>query len=155
MIFKSFQGFINQINQKFLHMLRLSTFQSIKRRILQKSSEEISPSYPIHTLLLILNSSIRNFSIKMVMKLSNKSRFNRERVIQILPIEILFTLFYKYASNSLIIELRSTSSTNHLQNISHGHIYISFSLRVEELSSLNNYQSGRQIYPPSKGTSSN
>ena len=86
----------------------------------------------------------------MVYKLVLERRFYWERLIQKFLIEVLLFFMYENTGYTLLIELRTTCTTYHLEQVCQGEVHVAADLRVEELSAFDDNQSCREVNTPSK-----
>jgi len=89
-----------------------------------------------------------NFGGKVVVERLPEMRLHWEWSIQELSIEILLRCMHQYHGDSAIIELRTASTSDHLQHICYREILVSPALTVEELGPFHNNEVGGQVDAP-------
>ena len=72
----------------------------------------------------------------MVYYLIFQGRFDWERLIEELLVKVLFLFAYHYTGHTCLIKAWTTSSTNHLEQVSEREINIASYFGVKELSTL-------------------
>lgn len=60
----------------------------------------------------------------MIRQHSQKLRFHRERLMEESFVKCLFEVVHQQDGHSLVVVLRTTSSTNHLQHVCDGHVNV-------------------------------
>ena len=143
--------FIHQLHQKTRHIFTLTILKPVEQRVPQNPPEEISPRQPIDAMLPVRDRPGVNLRVEMVGQLRQQAALNRERIVQVLFIEIFLRLLHEHAGYPLIIELRSPRPPDHLQNVRHREVHVLLQLGVEELRPLDDDQPGREVDPPGQG----
>ena len=86
----------------------------------------------------------------MVHQLILEGRLNWEGLIQELLVEVLLLFVDEDTGDTLLIKLGATCTTNHLEKISQGEVYIAAHFGVEEFCALDDDQSRWEVHSPGK-----
>lgn len=124
------------------------TLELVKGRVLCESAEEVCPGEVVQTVLPLRESSRGDFCIQMICQLASQAALNREWLIKELLVEVLLLLRDHDACDTVVIEARSTCTTNHLEKIGEGEVNVALSLRIEELGSFDDDESGWEVDTP-------
>jgi hypothetical protein len=111
--------------------------QLVISRIFSKSPEEICPCQVVNAVLLGKQCARSNFCIEMVYYLIFQGGFDGERFIEEFLVKVLFLFADHNTGHTSLIEAWTTSSTNHLEQVSQWEIDIASHLGIKELSTLN------------------
>ena len=123
-------------------------FEPIEGWVLGQSPEKVRPCQIVYAVLELLQRSTCNLGIDMVSDLPSKRAFDWERLIQELFVEVLLLLRNEDTSDTTVIELRSTSSSDHLEKISEWEIHISLQLSIIELRPFDDHKPCREVDTP-------
>lgn len=99
-------------------------------------------------MLELLNSSTCNLGSDIDSDLPSKRAFEWERLIQELFVKVLLLLRKEDTSDTIVIELRSTGSFDHLENISEWEIHISMQLSIIELHPFDDHKPCKEVDTP-------
>ena len=86
----------------------------------------------------------------MVYKFIGETGLDWEGLIEELLIKVLLLFVHKHTGVTSFVELGTTRSPYHLEEISEREVNISLGLGVEVFSPLDNHQSRREVHSPSK-----
>lgn len=99
-------------------------------------------------MLELLQRSACDLGIDVVSDLPSKRALDWERLIQELFVEVLLLLCHEDTSNTTVIKLRSTGSSDHLKKISQREIHISLQLGIIKLCPFDDHKPCREIDTP-------
>jgi hypothetical protein len=85
----------------------------------------------------------------MVNDLLLQGRLDWERFVKELLVKVFLFFMNKDTCHTRFVETWTTSSSNHLEQVSQWEVYIATHLRVEELRALDHHKAGWEVHSPS------
>lgn len=137
---KILESGIDKLRQIAIDIFRFQNLQPVISWVLEQSSEKVRPGEIIKEFLFVFDCSCDNLSVYMVRQNIEQTRLNREWLVEELLVERFFHVVHQDNCYARIVELWSTCSTNHLQNVGDGHIDVPFEFSIVILGSFDHYQ---------------